>query len=95
MHHGVLDGVVALAGSDAPWARKQYLCRVEGLVYVRCWIAEPEVLTVVGQAFRWRGSAIDPLTPKPWAHQTAKSPMVPQSPARLVGYEPTTWRVVC
>lgn len=84
--HGVLDGPVSLAGSDA--AEGETTVRVEGLMLSLLGAAEPEVL------HRWfdrlaaeGGEVLDPLAPKPWG--AADGQVLDRHGLRwLVGYEP-------
>ncbi len=62
--HGVLDGVVALAGSDA--SPGEETVRFHGLRLSLLGTAEPAVLHRWFDALSVGGSAIDPLTPRPW-----------------------------
>ena len=62
--HGVLDGVVALAGSDA--ATGEQPVRVEGLTLSLLGTAEPTVLHEWFDKLCVGGTAIDPLVQRPW-----------------------------
>ena len=62
--HGVLDGVVALAGSDA--AAGEQTVRCEGLMLSLLGTAEPAILHAWFDRLSVGGSGIDPLAPKPW-----------------------------
>lgn len=62
--HGVLAGPVALAGSDAPAGGDTV--RFEGIMLSLLGTAEPAVLHEWFEKLSVGGSAIDPLTPKPW-----------------------------
>ena len=84
--HGVLDGPVSLAGSDAGEGRPAV--QVEGLALSMLGAAEPAVL------HRWfdalaadGGRGVDPLQAKPWG--AADGQVVDRNGLRwLVGYEP-------
>lgn len=84
--HGMLDGPVSLAGSDA--GDGQPAVHVEGLMLSLLGAAEPEVL------HRWfdaladgGGRVLDPLEPKPWG--AADGQVVDRHGlCWLVGYEP-------
>lgn len=62
--HGVLDGVVALAGSDAAPGEKGV--RLEGVMLSLLGTAEPAVLHEWFDRLAIGGQIIDPLSPKPW-----------------------------
>lgn len=62
--HGVLEGVVALAGSDAPAGEETV--RFHGLKLSLLGTAEPAVLHRWFDSLSVGGSAIDPLARKPW-----------------------------
>ena len=84
--HGVLDGPVSLAGSDA--GRDQPGVQVEGLALSLLGAADPEVL------HRWfdalaadGGRVVEPLEPTPWG--AVDGQVVDRHGLRwLVGYEP-------
>jgi PhnB protein len=84
--HGVLEGPVSLAGSDA--AAGQPAVHVEGLMLSLLGAAEPAVL------HRWfdalaadGGRVLDPLAPKPWG--AADGQVVDRHGlCWLLGYEP-------
>lgn len=83
--HGVLEGPVSLAGSDA--AEGESSVEVRGLLLSVLGAAEPEVL------HRWfdelaggGGEVLDPLAPKPWG--AADGQVVDRHGLRwLIGYE--------
>lgn len=62
--HGVLDGVVALAGSDA--ATGEQSVRVEGLSLSLLGTAEPAVLHEWFDKLCVGGTAVDPLVQRSW-----------------------------
>lgn len=62
--HGVLDGPVTLAGSDAPEGQKSVRC--EGLMLSLLGTAEPAVLREWFDKLSAGGSVSDPLTLRPW-----------------------------
>lgn len=62
--HGVLDGVVALAGSDA--ATGEQPVRVQGLSLSLLGTAEPAVLHEWFDKLCVGGTAVDPLVQRPW-----------------------------
>ncbi|MHA7220333.1 VOC family protein [Arthrobacter sp. MDT1-48-3] len=62
--HGVLDGVVSLAGSDTPEGEPSVRC--EGLLLSLLGTAEPAVLHEWFDKLSVGGSAIDPLMQRPW-----------------------------
>lgn len=62
--HGVLSGVVALAGSDA--AAGQTALQLKGIMLSLLGTAEPAVLHEWFDKLSVGGSVIDPLAPKPW-----------------------------
>lgn len=62
--HGVLDGPVALAGSDA--AAGQPPVRFEGLMLSLLGTVEPASLQEWFDKLADGGKIIDPLAPKPW-----------------------------
>ena len=62
--HGVLDGVVALAGSDA--AAGDTTVRFEGVMLSLLGTAKPETLHEWFDALSVGGTVVDPLAPKPW-----------------------------
>ncbi|WP_104168953.1 VOC family protein [Arthrobacter sp. SX1312] len=83
--HGVLDGVVALAGSDA--AAGEQAVRCEGLMLSLLGTAEPTVLHAWFDKLSVGGSSIAPLTPKPWGASDGQ--VTDRHGLRwLIGYEP-------
>ena len=62
--HGILNGVVALAGSDAVEGEKTVRC--EGIMLSLLGTAEPAVLHEWFDKLADGGVVIDPLAPKPW-----------------------------
>ncbi len=69
--HGVLDGGVSLAGSDAPAGEKTIA--VEGVMLSLLGTAEPNVLHRWFERLSDGGTVIDPLAPKPWEHPMVRS----------------------
>lgn len=83
--HGVLSGLVALAGSDA--AEGQTTVRLEGIILSLLGTAEPAVLHEWFDKLSVDGSVIDPLSPKPWGASDGQ--VVDRHGLHwLVGYEP-------
>ncbi|PPB49364.1 VOC family protein [Arthrobacter pityocampae] len=83
--HGVLDGVVALAGSDA--APGEPAVRFQGLLLSLLGTAAPAVLDAWFDALSVGGTNIDPLTPKPWGASDGQ--VTDRHGLRwLIGYEP-------
>ncbi|NUU32118.1 VOC family protein [Arthrobacter sp. C9C5] len=62
--HGMLDGAVALAGSDAATGEKSV--RLEGVMLSLLGTAEPAVLHEWFDRLAEDGKVVDPLSPKPW-----------------------------
>lgn len=62
--HGVLNGVVALAGSDAAAGEKSV--RFEGMMLSLLGTAEPAVLHEWFNKLAVGGQVVDPLALKPW-----------------------------
>lgn len=83
--HGVLAGVVALAGSDA--AAGQATVRFEGLMLSLLGTAEPAVLHEWFDQLADGGRVIDPLAPKPWGASDGQV-MDRHGLHWLIGYEP-------
>ncbi len=83
--HGVLAGVVALAGSDA--APGQTTVRFEGLMLSLLGTAEPAVLHEWFDKLADGGRVIDPLAPKPWGASDGQV-MDRHGLHWLIGYEP-------
>ncbi|WP_199276902.1 VOC family protein [Arthrobacter sp. CAN_A2] len=85
--HGMLDGVVALAGSDA--AAGAQTVRFEGLMLSLLGTAEPAILHEWFDKLSVGGSGIDPLAPKPWGASDGQ--VTDRHGLRwLIGYEPQT-----
>ncbi|MET4584330.1 uncharacterized protein YndB with AHSA1/START domain/uncharacterized glyoxalase superfamily protein PhnB [Pseudarthrobacter sp. PvP022] len=83
--HGVLNGVVALAGSDA--AEGQTTVRLEGMMLSLLGTAEPAVLHEWFDKLSVGGSVLDPLSPKPWGAFDGQ--VIDRHGLHwLVGYEP-------
>ncbi|RWZ68156.1 VOC family protein [Labedella populi] len=83
--HGTLDGVVALAGSDA--ATGEEAVHVRGLVLSLLGTAEPGVLHQWFDALGRGGTAIDPLQRRPWGATDGQ--LTDRYGLRwLIGYEP-------
>lgn len=83
--HGVLSGIVALAGSDAGAGEKTV--RFEGMMLSLLGTAEPAVLHEWFDKLADGGSVIDPLTPKPWGASDGQ--VVDRYGLHwLIGYEP-------
>lgn len=85
--HGVLGGVVSLAGSDAPAGEPTV--RLEGLMLSLLGTAEPAILHEWFDKLCIDGSAIDPLTPKPWGASDGQV-TDRHGLSWLIGYEPQT-----
>lgn len=62
--HGILDGAVALAGSDAAAGEKSV--RLEGVMLSLLGTAEPAVLHEWFDRLSEDGKVVNPLAPKPW-----------------------------
>lgn len=83
--HGELDGVVALAGSDA--ADGAPSVRFEGLMLSLLGTAEPAVLHEWFDQLSAGGAVVDPLAPKPWGASDGQ--VVDRHGLHwLIGYEP-------
>lgn len=83
--HGVLDGVVALAGSDAADGEKSV--RFEGLLLSLLGTAEPATLHEWFEKLAVDGEVIDPLSPKPWGASDGQ--VIDRHGLHwLIGYEP-------
>lgn len=83
--HGVLDGIVSLAGSDAAVGEKSVQC--EGLMLSLLGTAEPAVLHEWFDKLAVGGSMSDPLTPKPWGASDGQ--VIDRHGLHwLIGYEP-------
>lgn len=83
--HGVLNGAVALGGSDAAPGEKSV--RFEGIMLSLLGTAEPAVLHGWFDRLAAGGRVVDPLSPKPWG---ATDGQVIDSHGLhwLIGYEP-------
>lgn len=83
--HGVLDGVVSLAGSDA--AAGERTVRLEGVMLSLLGTAEPAVLHEWFDKLSVDGSVKDPLAPKPWGASDGQ--VIDRHGLHwLIGYEP-------
>ena len=83
--HGVLHGVVALAGSDAPEGAQTV--RLEGLLLSLLGTAQPALLHEWFEKLSIGGSRIDPLTQRPWGAWDGQ--VTDRHGLRwLIGYEP-------
>jgi PhnB protein len=83
--HGVLNGVVALAGSDAAAGEKSV--RFEGLMLSLLGTAEPAVLHEWFDKLALGGQVVDPLSPKPWGASDGQ--VIDRYGLHwLIGYEP-------
>ncbi|MHA7239098.1 VOC family protein [Arthrobacter sp. TMS1-12-1] len=83
--HGVLDGVVALAGSDA--AAGEQTVRFEGIMLSLLGTAEPAILHAWFDRLSDGGSVTDPLALKPWGASDGQ--VTDRHGLRwLIGYEP-------
>ncbi|MHA7262213.1 VOC family protein [Arthrobacter sp. TMN-37] len=83
--HGVLNGVVALAGSDAAQGEKSV--RLEGVMLSLLGTAEPAVLHGWFDRLAEGGAVVDPLSPKPWGATDGQ--VVDRYGLHwLIGYEP-------
>lgn len=84
--HGMLNGVIALAGSDA--AEGQSTVRLEGIMLSLLGTAEPTVLHEWFDKLSVDGSVVDPLAPKPWGASDGQ--VIDRHGLHwLVGYEPS------
>ena len=83
--HGVLDGVIALAGSDAAPGEKSV--RLEGIMLSLLGTAEPAVLHEWFDKLAIEGRVVDPLSPKPWG-ATDGQVLDRHGLHWLIGYEP-------
>ena len=83
--HGVLDGVIALAGSDAATGEKSV--RLEGIMLSLLGTAEPAVLHEWFDKLALGGRVVDPLAPKPWG-ATDGQVIDRHGLHWLIGYEP-------
>ena len=83
--HGVLAGVVALAGSDAAVGEKSV--RLEGVRLSLLGTAEPEVLHEWFDKLAVGGQVVDYLAPKPWGASDGQ--VIDRHGLHwLIGYEP-------
>lgn len=83
--HGVLDGVVVLAGSDAPEGGTSV--RFEGLMLSLLGTAPPDILHGWFNKLADGGQVIDPLAPKPWGASDGQ--VIDRHGLHwLIGYEP-------
>ncbi|MGY4856392.1 VOC family protein [Cryobacterium sp. AP23] len=83
--HGVLNGRVALAGSDAATGEKGF--RLEGLRLSLLGAAEPAELHRWFDSLADGGSIVDPLGPKPWGASDGQ--VIDRHGLHwLIGYEP-------
>ena len=83
--HGVLNGVVALAGSDAAAGEKSV--RLEGVRLSLLGTAEPEVLHEWFNKLAVGGQVVDYLAPKPWGASDGQ--VIDRHGLHwLIGYEP-------
>ncbi|MUK02479.1 VOC family protein [Vibrio cholerae] len=83
--HGVLDGVVSLAGADA--SAGEAPVSVEGLMLSLLGTAEPVVLRRWFEELSVGGSVRDPLSPKPWG--ACDGQVIDRHGLHwLIGYEP-------
>jgi PhnB protein len=83
--HGVLDGVVALAGSDTPAGGKSV--RIEGVMLSLLGTAEPALLHEWFDKLSAGGRVVDPLAPKPWGASDGQ--VIDRYGLHwLIGYEP-------
>ncbi|OUM45182.1 VOC family protein [Arthrobacter sedimenti] len=83
--HGVLDGVVALAGADAAAGEKAIRC--EGLMLSLLGTAKPSVLHQWFDKLTAGGTVVDPLAPKPWGASDGQ--VIDRHGLHwLIGYEP-------
>lgn len=83
--HGVLNGTVALAGSDAPSGGETV--RLEGVMLSLLGTAEPAVLHEWFDKLSIEGRIVDPLSPKPWGASDGQ--VIDRHGLHwLIGYEP-------
>jgi PhnB protein len=83
--HGVLNGVVALAGSDA--ARGEKSIQLQGVKLSLLGSADPGVLHQWFDDLAVGGRVVDPLAPKPWGASDGQD-IVRHGLHWLIGYEP-------
>ena len=85
--HGVLSGLVALAGSDA--ATGEAAIRVEGFMLSLLGTARPAVLHEWFRELADGGTVVDPLSPKSWGASDGQ--VIDRYGLHwLIGYEPGT-----
>lgn len=83
--HGVLDGVVSLAGADADLPGTSV--RMEGMMLSLLGTAEPARLHEWFDLLAANGRIVDPLGPKPWGASDGQ--VIDQYGLHwLIGYEP-------
>ena len=83
--HGMLNGAVALAGSDAAPGQKSV--RLEGVMLSLLGTAEPSVLHEWFDKLADGGLVVDPLAPKPWGASDGQ--VIDRHGLHwLIGYEP-------
>ena len=83
--HGQLEGMVAVAGSDAPEGGKSV--RIEGVMLSLLGTAEPATLHEWFDKLAAGGIVVDPLSPKPWGASDGQ--VVDRHGLHwLIGYEP-------
>lgn len=83
--HGVLDGAVSLAGSDASEGGNGV--RVEGLMLSLLGTAEPTILHAWFAKLAVDGRVVDPLSAKPWG--AVDGQVIDRHGLHwLIGYEP-------
>jgi PhnB protein len=83
--HGVLDGVVAVAGADAATGEK--VVKPQGFMLSLLGAADPEVLHEWFDKLAVGGRVVDPLAPKPWGASDGQ--VVDRHGLHwLIGYEP-------
>jgi PhnB protein len=83
--HGVLDGLVSLAGSDVADGEKSV--RFEGLMLSLLGTTEPAILHEWFEKLAVNGQVVDPLAPKPWGASDGQ--VIDRYGLHwLIGYEP-------
>jgi PhnB protein len=83
--HGVLNGTVAMAGSDAASGEKSV--RLEGIMLSLLGAAEPAVLHEWFDKLAVGGRVVDPLSSKPWGASDGQ--VIDRHGLHwLIGYEP-------
>lgn len=83
--HGVLSGVVALAGSDAAGGERSV--GIEGIMLSLLGTADPEILHEWFNKLSDGGKVVDPLGPKPWGASDGQ--VIDRHGLHwLIGYEP-------